>query len=132
VVQPKSSDGKRRAFRIHAPAVLLKFVWSLAWSSGAVSWHMPGSMSRRGPSWAGNGAGTVNVHLMLQFSRKIVRTTRCFIFEGITPRADPNDLTGDGWCRTCMQQSIDRGMFHFWAKEVCMQTGSSMRPLVDG
>jgi hypothetical protein len=89
-------------------------------------------MSRRGRERAGNGAGTMHVHLMLQVNRKIVRTARCFIVEGITPRADPNDLIGDGWCRKRMQQSIDRGMFHCWAKEVGMQTGSSMRLLVDG
>ena len=37
------------------------------------------------------------------------------------PRADPNDLLGDGWCKKKLQESFNRGFFYVWADKVGTQ-----------
>jgi hypothetical protein len=67
-----------------------------------------------------------HVHVMAQFAKKKDCTNRTFTFEGVAPRADANDLCGEGWSRKKMQESIDRGMFYVWANKtssVFDQTG---------
>jgi hypothetical protein len=138
VVQSRSSHEERRAFRINAPAVLLTFCGI----QNLEQWHRflvnvrghlkVWSVKHWCATLEGHGEDAMHVHLMLQFARKMDRTTRCFTFEGITPRADANDPLGEGWCRKRMQQSIDRGMFYCWANKIGTQTEEDGTPCVDG
>ena len=63
--------------------------------------------------------GRLHVHLMLQFTQPVDRTSRSFAFERWTgPRADANDLLGGGFCRKRLQESLNRGMFYCWADKL--------------
>ena len=55
--------------------------------------------------------GKVRIHLMLQFRIDRERDTKAFCFEGLKPRADPNDLLGEGWGGRRVQDSYDHGFF---------------------
>ena len=56
--------------------------------------------------------GKLHIHLMLQFRTDKGRDTKAFYFEGLKPRADPNDLLGEGWGGRRVQDSYDRGFFY--------------------
>ena len=62
--------------------------------------------------------GIWHSHLMVQFTKKQDCAKTKFAFEGIPPRADPNDILGDGFCKGKMQESINRGMFYCWADKI--------------
>lgn len=75
---------------------------------------------------------SLHVHLMLQFTKQVDRTSRSFVFEGCAPRADPNDILGEGWCRKRLQQSINRAMFYCWAEKIGTQRNEDGTPCVAG
>ena len=60
-------------------------------------------------------AGKLHFHLFLQFLTLPKKSSKNFAFEGLTPRADCNDLLGDGWNKKRMQESLDRAFFYVWA-----------------
>ena len=62
--------------------------------------------------------GKVRICLMLQFRSDKERDTKAFYFEGLAPRADPNDLLGEGWGGRRVQDSYDRGFFYCWADKL--------------
>jgi len=65
--------------------------------------------------------GKLHVHCALQFTRKVDRCSRFFTFEGHCPRADMEDILGDGLNRKKMQISINRMMFYCFADKVGTQ-----------
>lgn len=66
----------------------------------------------------GSNEAAFHVHLMLQFFAQVDKTARSFVFEGVTPNAQPSDLCGEGLCRRKLQTSIDRGFFYVWADKL--------------
>ena len=64
---------------------------------------------------------TLHIHLYVQFHRKVDKSTQCFVFEGISPRADTNDYLGQGIGRRNAQQSVDRGFFYVFADKIGTQ-----------
>ena len=59
--------------------------------------------------------GKLHVHVALQFRKKVDRSSRFFAFEGLNPRADLQDVLGEGLNRGKMQLSINRIMFYCFA-----------------
>ena len=77
--------------------------------------------------------GRLHVHLMLQFTQPVDRTSRSFAFKGWTgPRADANDLLGGGFCRKRLQDSLNRGMFYCWADKLGTVRDEEGRQCTDG
>ena len=77
--------------------------------------------------------GRLHVHLMLQFTQPVDRTSRSFAFKGWTgPRADANDLLGGGFCRKRLQDSLNRGMFYCWADKLGTVRDEAGRQCTDG
>lgn len=124
--------------RINSPAVMLTYngfrdlaQWRrfLAFiSTNASRWKIK--------HWCATLEATSNnqlhVHLMLQFHKKVDRTSRSFAFEDMFPRADPNDILGEGWSRKKMQQSIDRAMFYCWADKIGTKRDEEGQPCIGG
>lgn len=79
-----------------------------------------------------SSTGRLHAHLFLQFHRAVDRTTKGFAFEGIAPRADPNDLCGEGVSRKKLQESINRGFFYVWADKIGTQRDEAGEPCVAG
>ena len=46
------------------------------------------------------------------------RTAKTFLFEGVTPNVQTNDLLGEGWNKAKWQESVDRGFFYVWADKL--------------
>ena len=66
--------------------------------------------------------GGLHLHLFLQFTSVVdKRTSRTFAFETLTPRADCNDLLGNGFSRKKLQESLNQGFFYCWADKVGTQ-----------
>ena len=72
------------------------------------------------------------MHIMLQFTGTVDRSSRFFTFEDLAPRADPCDLLGEGFCRNKMQQSINRAMFYCFADKEGTQRDEEEQPCVAG
>ena len=62
--------------------------------------------------------GKLHVHLALQFTKQVDRSSRFFSFEGSNPRADLEDFLGEGLNRKKMQVSINRCMFYCFADKL--------------
>ena len=62
-------------------------------------------------------AEKLHAHVMLQFQSHSDHLTTRYFFEGLWPRADPNDVLGDGWSRRKLQDSLDRAFFYVWAEK---------------
>ena len=60
------------------------------------------------------------------------RTAKTFLFEGVTPNAQTNDLLGDGWNKAKWQESVDRGFFYVWADKVGTARDGSQQLCVAG
>jgi hypothetical protein len=74
----------------------------------------------------------LHIHVYLQFRNDVDKTVKGFVFEGISPRADPNDLCGEGICRKRVQDSINRGCFYVWADKIGTEKDSLGRLCVEG
>ena len=79
-----------------------------------------------------NRDGTYHLHLMLQFYRAHDRHAQTFVFSGVRPNAQSNDLLGEGFCKRRLQQSLDRGFFYVWANKVGTVRGGDGELLVAG
>ena len=55
---------------------------------------------------------------MLQFFRAQNRWVQSFVFQSVSPNAQPSDLLGEGWCGRKFQASLDRAFFYVWADKV--------------
>ena len=66
-----------------------------------------------------NADGKHHAHLMLQMSRQKKYCVNRFLFEGLRPNAQANDVFGEGWCKKPgrYQVSMDRGHFYVWANK---------------
>ena len=124
--------------RINAPATMLTYngFRDLAQWHRFVAFVHEHASSWQVKHWCAtleaNAKGKLHVHLMLQFHKKVDRSSRGFAFEGIFPRADPHDLLGEGWSRKKMQQSIDRAMFYCWANKIGTQHDEAGQPCIAG
>ena len=77
-------------------------------------------------------SGRLHIHLYVQFFSMRNRSSGPFAFEGIRPRADPNDYLGEGINKRCVQKSIDRGFFYVWADKVGTERDEHGAPCVSG
>ena len=77
-------------------------------------------------------SGRLHVHMYLQFHTAKDRTTAPFRFEGIRPRADPNDYLGEGVNRRYPQPSLNRGFFYVWADKIGTERNDDGTPCVAG
>ena len=106
-----------KAFRIRSRAVLLTYhgVKDLAQWQRFVA-HFQNNLAKHSIKYwcatlEATREGKLHVHLMLQFHTDKERETKAFYFEGLKPRADTNDLLGEGWGGRRVQDSYDRGFF---------------------
>ena len=60
----------------------------------------------------GKNSAQLHIHVVVQFASAKNRISSTYLFEGIRPRADPNDYMGFGKNRRKLQASINRGMFY--------------------
>ena len=74
----------------------------------------------------------LHVHLYVQFSKAVDKTTRPFIFEGLAPHADAHDLRGEGVNKRKVQESINRGFFYVYADKIGTERDAKGRPCVAG
>ena len=128
----------RKSFRIQSGAVLLTYngVRDVA------QWHrfvafVNANFRRWGVChWCATleatRKGALHIHCMVQFRKSKDRDTRPFFFEGLKPRADPNDLLGEGWGGKCVQKSYNRGFFYVWADKIGTQRDGQGKPCVAG
>ena len=72
--------------------------------------------------------GRPHIHLMLQFTTSVNRSSRGFWFEDLKCRADQTDLLGGGFCMKKMQESINRAMFYVWADKKGTERDDQGRP----
>lgn len=129
----------RPEYRVNAPAALFTY---MAFDGGLGQWErfcdfVGRSLRRWGVKhWCATlettKEGKGHTHLMLQFSRKVDRTTAAFVFEGICPNARSTDLCGDGLCRKRMQLSIDRGFYYVWVDKKGTLRDDAGNPCVRG
>ena len=128
----------RTAFRIRSRGVLLTYhgVKDLAqWHRFVI--HFETNARKLGIKyWCATlektQSGNLHIHLMLQFATDRERETKTFYFEGLKPRADPNDLLGEGWGKRRVQDSYDRGFFYCWADKLGTLRDESDKPCVAG
>ena len=78
------------------------------------------------------GNGNLHAHVMVQFKKEVDLTTHGFQFKGKKPRADANDVLGEGWGGRRFQKSVDRGFFYVWADKIGTVRDSSDQPCVAG
>ena len=76
--------------------------------------------------------GRLHVHLYIQFHTAKDRTTAPYRFEGIRPRADPNDYLGEGINKRYPQPSLNRGFFYVWADKIGTERNEDGSPCVAG
>ena len=114
----------RTSFRIRSRAVLLTYhgVRDLAQWQRFVA-HFEKSLAKHNIKYwcatlEATREGKLHIHLMLQFRTDKGRDTKAFYFEGVKPRADPNDLLGEGWGGRRVQDSYDRGFFYCWTDKL--------------
>ena len=137
-----SLDVIQKGFRIHSGAVLLTYSgikdmdhWKefVQWvrarlkTWGVLRWCATLEESRQ---------HNLHIHLMLQFTKEVDRTSRSFCFSSIAPNCGPNglgrDLGGHGICRRKYQQSVDRGMFYVFADKKGTVKGADGKPIWAG
>jgi hypothetical protein len=118
---------ERREFRIQSKGVLLTYMgfediaqWTrfVAFVRGQLK---PWQVNHWCATLEQCETGKLHAHLMLQFTTAAERTSRSFAFEEIIPRADPNDLLGEGWCKKKLQDSLNRAFFYVWADKIGTQ-----------
>ena len=128
----------RKEFRVHATAVLLTYhgFQDLAQWLRFVEYDKTQQKAWKVKNWSATleatKKGGLHVHIMLQFTGTVDRSSRHFTFEGLAPRADPCDLLGEGFCRNKMQQSINRAMFYCFADKEGTQRDTEGQPCVAG
>ena len=74
----------------------------------------------------------LHVHLYVQFTQAVDKTTRPFVFEGLAPKVDDNDLPIKGLNKRNVQESINRGFFYVYADKIGTQRCRRGRPCVAG
>ena len=117
----------RRLYRINSTATMLTYngIKDVAQWRRLVSFVEPHLKLWGVRHWCAtleqSSTGRLHAHIYLQFGRKVDRTSRSFAFEGVAPRADPNDLCGEGLSRKKVQESINRGFFYVWADKIGTQ-----------
>ena len=127
--QPEPADpdvalcrkGPRKPYRIHALAVMLTYngFQNLAQWNRFVCFARS-NLKRWGVKhWCctleESTTGALHVHLYVQFHREVDKTTKAFVFEGLSPRADTHDLLGQSIGGRNVQQSINRAFFYVYA-----------------
>ena len=123
-----------KAYQIHSAAVLLTYhgFVDLAQWFRFLAFVRDGLSKWRVRYWTGtletNENGNFHVHLMLQFTTKVNRSTQGFFFEGLKPNAQPNDLLGEMFATKKWQASVDRGHFYAWADKKGTVRDSSGEP----
>ena len=133
--------GGRKCFRIRSTAVLLTysgFTDLQQWSRflAHVQSHL---RTWKVKHWCATLEATqedkLHVHMMVQFAlaqEKVDLPLRQFCFEGLTPRADPTDLLGEGFCKKRMQESINRGMYYCFVDKIGTQVDAQGRACTAG
>ena len=131
-----------KAFRIHSSAVLLTYqgMRDLShWTSfvAFVEEHcQPWAVLRWCATLERSRSGRLHAHLMIQFKKKVDRTSRSCSFDSIAPNAGPSgtgsDYCGEGFCRKKFQQSVNRGMFYVWADKIGTCRDAAGEPCVAG
>mgnify|MGYP003319122699 CR=1 FL=1 len=112
-----------RVFRIHSEATMLTYngITDVAQWRRLVAFvesHLkPWQVLRWCATLEQSSTGRLHAHVYLQFRRQVDRTSRSFAFEGIAPRADPNDLCGEGLSRKKLQDSINRLAENFFPNQ---------------
>lgn len=76
--------------------------------------------------------GKLHIHLFLQFRSLVDRDSKSFSFEGSHPRADTNDLLGEGFSRRKLQESLDRAFFYCWADKKGTQRDEQGKECTEG
>ena len=117
VVVPASKG--RKEYRLDSTAAMLTY---MGFAPGLSQWgRFLGFVADRLKQWnvkhwgatlESTKEGIPHVHLMLQFHKRVDRTTSSFVFEGLRPNASATDHCGEGLCLKSMQPGIDRGFFY--------------------
>ena len=74
----------------------------------------------------------LHAHLALQFKGSVDRSSRFFLFEGLSPRVDCEDPLGEGLNRRREQLSINRMMFYCFADKLGTARNSKGEECVAG
>lgn len=137
VVVPASKG--RKEYRLDSTAAMLTY---MGFAPGLSQWgRFLGFVADRLKQWnvkhwgatlESTKEGIPHVHLMLQFHKRVDRTTSSFVFEGLRPNASATDHCGEGLCRKRMQPSIDRGFFYVWADKLGTYRDAGGQPCVAG
>ena len=120
VAHPAHGSGD---YRVHTSALLLTYngVADMAQWTRFIAFVQQSLASWKVKHWAATlektKEGKLHIHLMLQFVRAAKVVVSKFFFETLKPRADPNDLLGEGWCRKKVQESYDRAFFYVVAEK---------------
>ena len=123
---PQAKAKQRSAFRVQGLAVMLTyqgFPGIAAWES-FVSWWSANHKALGVKYWCATletntrGNQGSHAHVMVLFCKEVDVTTHAFRFQEKKPRADANDLLGEGWGGRRYQKSVDRGFFYVWADKV--------------
>ena len=130
VAPPPKSNSRANVFTFRCQAVLLTYQGFTGVLADAVQqWgrflvFVKGSLRTWGATlWTAtletneNGNGKHHAHLMLQFTKRVERTTADFAFEGLRPHPEANDLLGESWSKKRWQTSVDRGHFYCYANK---------------
>ena len=127
-----------KVFRIQAAAVMLTYngVQDLAQWRRLVSFFHANHRAWGVKHWCATleitRKGALHAHCMLQFHKAKDRDTRPFFFEDLKPRADANDLLGEGWSGSRVQESYNRGFFYVWADKIGTQRDEQGNECVAG
>ena len=111
-------------YRINAVAVLLTYqsVRDIGQWTRFVVFLQPKLLALGVKHWCATleacKSGSYHIHLMLQFKRKVDRTSCFFAFEGIQPNVSSNDILGQGVGGRNAQQSYNRGFFYVYADKI--------------
>jgi len=120
-------DGvQSKGYRVNSTGVLLTYFNILLGQWGQFVSEVRAKISQwKVKRWActmeATRTGRLHVHLMVQFTRKVDVSSKSFTVLGSAPRADPNDLLGEGWNRGKLQDSLNRAFFYVFADKVGTQ-----------
>ena len=130
----------RACYRIQGVAVMLTYQGSPGaeyWNEFVLWWET--NHKRLGVKyWCATletnsrGNGNLHAHVMMQFKKEVDLTTHGFQFKGKKPRADANDVLGEGWGGKRFQKSVDRGFFYVWADKLGTVRDPTDQPCVAG
>ena len=139
IVLPALQESVRKDYRVNTTACLLTY---MNFAAGLCQWrrfikfvksHLKAWRVRH---WCATLEKTredkEHVHLMLQLTTQIDRTTKIFEFEKLRPNVQATDIFGEGLNRKRLQVSINRCFFYVWADKIGTCRDADGQPCVVG